>query len=85
MRPANTQQQPDARPGNYYITIVRGHDYRCLAGPFRDDHAGALALVGKARDIACALDPRAHFDAFGTARLPDGYTRPGILNPQLGL
>ncbi len=77
-------QVPDANPGNYYVSMRRNGGYRLLAGPFRNDHAGALAMVDRARVLACDLDPWSDFDAFGTVRLPDDNV-PGILNDLLGL
>jgi hypothetical protein len=56
-----------------------------LAGPFRDDHAAALALVDRCRDLAVEYDPTTWFDAFGTARTPYRYDRPGAFNDKLGL
>lgn len=79
-------QQPDKRPGNYFVSVRKeSGDNRFLAGPFRDDHAGALAMVERARELACNVDPWAHFYAFGTARTEYSYSRPGILNARLGL
>src|SRR3546814_18586392 len=78
-------QTPDTKPGNYYVSIVRGKDHRLLAGPFVNNHAGALAMVDAARDLAHEIDPRTCFDAFGTCRVDGYYDKPGILNAQLGL
>src|SRR3546814_7308723 len=49
-------QTPDTKPGNYYVSIVRGKDHRLLAGPFVNNHAGALAMVDAARDLAHEID-----------------------------
>lgn len=84
----NQAQQPDSKPGAYYVSVVRGADYRLLAGPFLNDHAAALALVPKATQVAQDLDPRAAWYAFGTCRLdvaPGEVPRAGILNQQLGV
>ena len=73
-------QVPDTKPGNYYVTVVRdGGDYRPLLGPFHNDHAKALSLVDAAREKVQALDTRAFWYAYGTARIED-YDRPGLLN-----
>jgi len=73
-------QQPDTKPGFYYVTVMRGKgDYRYLRGPFVNDHAGALAAVDAARFRSYDLDPRAAFYAFGTARA-DEDAGPGILD-----
>lgn len=80
-------QAPDNAPGNYYVTVQRpdrrkpsGFDVRPLAGPYINDHAAALADVDKAAALACDMDPGAAFYAFGTTRLPETYSEPGILN-----
>lgn len=74
------EQAPDARPGFYYVSVVRdANDYRLLRGPFVNDHAGALAAVDAARYRAYDLDPRAYFYAYGTCRL-DNDAGPGILD-----
>ena len=71
-------QQPDTKPGSYYVTAISGARYVKLLGPFFDDHAGALAMVDPVRVKACEVDPRAHFFAFGTARLVSD--KPGSMN-----
>lgn len=76
-------QQPDSKPGAYYVSVRRGaSDWRPLVGPFWDDHAAALALVDKAQAKATDLDPRACWYYFGTVRLDvDRDAAPaGILN-----
>lgn len=76
---------PDTKPGAYYVSVMRGADYRLLAGPWIDNHAAALAAVDAVRDVAQDLDPRAAWYAFGTCRLPveAGEMPPaGILNEQ---
>jgi hypothetical protein len=83
----NQTQQPDPRPGNYYVSIVRnagspGQRLGLLAGPF-PQHQTALDLVDRARGLAENVDPWAAFDAFGTVRMADDYTQPGVLNAQL--
>jgi hypothetical protein len=80
----NPKQQPDTEPGNYYVSIIRDGRVGLLAGPFRK-HADALAMVDQARTEAEKADPRAAFDSFGTVRLADDYTKPGVLNARLGL
>lgn len=80
----NTGQEPDAKPGAYYVTVVRDDGaHRRLLGPFVNDHAGALEAVRDARDKAEELDPRAVWYSFGTARLPEYFNEPGILNDYL--
>ena len=75
------QQQPDTKPGNYYVSVVRGKDSRLLLGPFANDHAAALEMVDAVRKKAEELDAKAHWYAFGTCRLePDDDAPAGILN-----
>jgi len=74
-------QQPDTRPGNYYVTVVNDHgDYRPLLGPFPNDHAGALAMVDAVMEKACDLDPRGIWYSYGTARFSQDFATPGLLN-----
>lgn len=76
-------QQPDSKPGAYYVSVVRGDgDWRPVLGPFLNDHAKALSLVDAARKKAEELDPRACWYGFGTVRVPlhEYCGRPGILN-----
>ena len=87
---SNETQTPDTKPGDYYVTMVRddgdrGRRVAWLAGPFRDDHAGALAMVDQARAIAEEVDPRAFWDAFGTSRVDHFRGPTGVLNARLGL
>lgn len=67
----------------YYVSVVDGADYRFLAGPF-DTHDEARAQVEPARKLAIDYDRKAWFYAFGTAKAPAGYDKPGIFNAQLG-
>jgi hypothetical protein len=71
-------QQPDTRPGPYYVTAVDGSRWFKMAGPYVG-HAAALADVDRARDIASNVDGRAHFMAWGTCRA-EGSTDIGALN-----
>lgn len=70
-------QQPDNQPGPYYVSVVDGSRHSLLSGPY-DTHQEALDMVSKADVIACLLDPRAHFYAFGTARIKDGSSPQGV-------
>lgn len=79
------QQLPDTQPGNYYVTIQDGGRTGILAGPFPNDHATALGMVDRASRLACQFSPQAHFAAFGTARFPEDFTSPGVLNDHLDL
>lgn len=83
-----TAQQPDTKPGAYFVSVVDGPRVGLIAGPFVDDHAAALAMVDKARSVAEDADRRAVFYAFGTVRLDHDHPRaqrPGTLNHLLGL
>lgn len=83
---APVEQAPDAAPGNYYVSIRDGGRYGLLAGPFRNDHAGALAMVDRARAVAHEVNYReAVWASFGTCRMPGDFDRPGCLNDRLGL
>lgn len=85
---APSGQQPDPRPGAYFVSAVDGPRWWPMAGPFNDNHAAALALVEAAREAAVARDPRAHWMAFGTVRLEHDHPRaklPGPLNAALGV
>jgi hypothetical protein len=77
-------QQPDNRPGNYYVTVTRDDgQYRLLLGPFHF-HRQALDMVDPvSRYVAnrYAADPRAPWYAYGTARLPLDITRPNWQTP----
>lgn len=75
---AEDRNEPDSRPGYYYVSIYRcnnnagiGGQFRLLRGPFINDHAGALAAVGDAKCRAIAYDRRAQWDAFGTCRVEE--------------
>jgi hypothetical protein len=76
-------EQPDTKPGFYYVSVVRTgglrHDFRLLRGPFQNDHAAALAAVEPGKARAEALDPRAFWYAYGTCRT-DTDQGPGILD-----
>lgn len=77
------QQQPDSKPGAYYVSVNDGARASLLLGPFIDDHAGALAMVDQVRAKAEQIDPRAFWYAYGTCRVPnDGSVliRAGVLN-----
>ncbi len=80
-----SNQQPDTQPGHYYVTAHDAGKTYPMAGPFVNDHAGALAAVRRIREAACNIDGRACFMAWGTVRAPDTYTKPGRLNAVLGM
>jgi hypothetical protein len=63
----NTEQQPDPRPGFYYVSAIDGTRSARVRGPFRT-HVEALDALPEARRALEKLDPRAHFYAIGTCR-----------------
>lgn len=76
----------DPRPGHYYVSVRRcnnnagiGAEHRLLCGPFVNDHGAALAAVAEARRLACELDRRGEWYAYGTAR-SETNLGPGILD-----
>lgn len=60
--------EPDPRPGFYYVSVLDGPKSARVRGPFKDDHAAALAAVDKTRRQLNHLEPRSAFYAFGTCR-----------------
>lgn len=76
------QQQPDTKPGSYYVSVKRDDGaFRLLLGPFIDDHKAALDMVDAVRRKAEELDARACWYAFGTCAVREGAATPaGILN-----
>jgi hypothetical protein len=75
------KQQPDTALGNYYVSMRRDDGQtRLLRGPFRNDHAGALAAVQAASAEAERLDPKAVWYSYGTVRMPEDFQQPGILD-----
>lgn len=82
-----SNQPPDIRPGNYYVSVVDGKRHALLLGPFAH-HVTALDAVDDVRRLAHELDPRAAWYAFGTCRLPDDDSVPvraGSLNARFNL
>jgi hypothetical protein len=77
----NVTQHPDNAPGNYYVSVRRDDGQtRLLRGPFRNDHAAALAAVRDASRRAERLDPKAVWYSYGTVRMAEKYAEPGILD-----
>ena len=75
-------QEPDPRPGSYYVSCIDGPRHAFLLGPY-DNHQDALDMVDEGRRIAQELDPAAHWYSYGTARVAD-YRKAGILNEHIG-
>ena len=78
-------QEPDTKPGLYYVSWVDGSTWGVLLGPFVDDHQKALDLVDAVHDRANELDRRSWFKGFGTLRLDSDIPNPpvGKLNLKL--
>lgn len=77
----NEAQNPDTKPGDYYVSVVNDRgDTRLLSGPYRDNHAAAVADVDKAKHIAQDIDPKAVWYAYGTVRVDHDVAGPGVLN-----
>lgn len=73
-----SDQQPDTRPGFYYVSVIDGPKRALAFGPFVNDHGRALADVDRVRALAEERDPRAAFYAFGTCR-SETDLGPGVL------
>jgi hypothetical protein len=78
----NIEQQPDLRPGNYYVSVIDGERRALLAGPW-PTHQRALDHVPRVRAKAYEIDARSHWYAFGTARTEPEDVRCGSLNSAL--
>ncbi|QIG73404.1 hypothetical protein EVC03_096 [Rhizobium phage RHph_Y5A] len=59
----------------FYVTIIRGKRVGFLLGPY-PTHDQALSNVDRGKSLACAADPWADFDAFGTCKLKDENNPP---------
>ena len=81
MKIAYSDQEPDPRPGHYYVSVINGTQWRLLYGPF-ENHPDAIAAVKPTRQLAETVDRWAYFYAFGTVRLEPNETPPpaGIIN-----
>ena len=64
----------------YYVTMIRDRVGTArLAGPYAT-HDEALQLVDKVRNIAYNVDPRSHWDSFGTCGVTSAEHKSGVLN-----
>lgn len=73
--PRKPRKPPEPRPGFYYVSAIDGGARMLAVGPFTT-HRAALDRVDEVRERAVKRDPRSHFYAFGTCRLPPGYANP---------
>ena len=76
---AGPTQELDPDPGNYYVSAIDCGRYALILGPF-PTHQEALDNVDRAWAKAEELDPRAFWWSFGTLRINDSSTKPGVLN-----
>lgn len=77
-------QQPDNKPGFYYVSIISGDKTLLAVGPFVDNHGLALAMVEPVRaKVAKMGDPHEPWFAYGTCRT-DEDAGPGKLNAAMG-
>ena len=75
-----TEQEPDPRPGFYYVSCMRDDGAkRLVRGPWTS-HVDALANVRKVQTEAENVDARAVWYAWGTAR-SETDAGLGILGP----
>lgn len=73
----------DARPGNYYVSVVDHDRVGLLLGPFAK-HAESLANVSRCQKHAREVNDNALWYAYGTMRFED-YSKPGLFNDMIGL
>jgi hypothetical protein len=65
------------------VSVLDGDRHAYLAGPF-EKHETALALVDTVRTLACEVDPKAWWYAFGTCSLPKDMAA-SVRFPELGI
>lgn len=87
--PEPVKQEADPQPGRYFVTVRRetreGLQHVPLAGPF-PTHQEALDMVDRAKALACEMDPRGVWYAYGTCReIAPNTIYPGVLNEKLDL
>lgn len=68
----------------FYVSVVDGRRKGLLLGPY-DEHEQALANVERAQAESEAVDPFAHFYAFGTCKVQARGLPTGRLNERLHL
>lgn len=80
-------ETPDTKPGNYYVSVreTSGEAFWLALGPFINNHAGALAAVDAVRGVYYEHDRsgKAPWMAYGTVRMTDDVTKPGVVNAYL--
>ena len=78
-RKGGTEQKPDDKPGDYFVSAMDGEKRALVSGPYVNDHAASLEDVKECRTITERVDPKTVFAAFGTCRLPPDSGRIGFL------
>lgn len=78
-----SDQQPDTKEGNYYVSVIDTGRYVLALGPFINNHQGALDRVDEVREYVKAHDPHGFWYCYGTSIA--GTNRPGKLNAELGI
>jgi hypothetical protein len=86
---ASRTPEPAKLPRKFYTTAVRepGTPHQrvgWLTGPHESEEE-ARSHLPRARQAAVKIDPRAHFDSFGTASYEAENHKPGVLNAHLGI
>jgi hypothetical protein len=66
-------------PGNFYVSVINGERWTPVYGPFKT-HSEALENVNKAKTKGNEVDPKSVFYAWGTIKMTESYSKPGILN-----
>lgn len=69
-------------PGYYYVSVIRDSRKVLALGPFAD-HQTAIGKIDAVQAFCCEHDPRAWFDAYGTARYNGDDAPSGKLNNAL--
>lgn len=71
----------------YYVSVVDGPRFALLAGPVESKER-AESYEGRVRELACAMDSRAVFYAYGISRImskPETFLPDGKFNKELGI
>jgi hypothetical protein len=70
-------------PGaKYFVSAMDGNRFWLMAGPF-PSHPEALEMVNVVNAMACDLDPRACFFAWGTVAMKSDCVKSGRMNELL--
>jgi hypothetical protein len=74
----------DPTPGNYYVSVVDAGRLGLLAGPFRN-HQDAINQVESCKELAYAANDWAWFYSYGTVKMAEDFTKPGLFNKELSI